>query len=241
VPRRRARLLPAVAGRLLHAGAVPARAPAVLGRAEVPGRRRRHRAGGAGHDRTPPPGAGSGKGRPLELLFRRVAGVLLPSRDPWATVCGLLVVAWDGTTLKVPATPENTAAFGRPRGGGKKPVGGKKASSVEGHYPHLRVVALIACGTRALLGAAIGPSPRASRRSPPRSPPDCGPACGTSAAPVPPQAREGLEAGTGSTAAPSKGKSPARSTWPARRTIAAGKEWPPGHGADRYRAPTGDP
>ena len=95
--------------------------------------------------------------RTLELLFWRVAGVLLPSRDPWATVCGLLVAAWDGTTLKVPASPENIAAFGRPRGGGKKPGGGKKAPSVEGHCPHLRVVALIACGTRALLGAAIGP------------------------------------------------------------------------------------
>ncbi len=96
--------------------------------------------------------------RPLELLFRRVAGVLLPSRDPWATVCGLLVAAWDGTTLKVPASPENTAALGRPRGGVKKTRGREgKASSVQGHYPHLRVVALIACGTRALLGAAIGP------------------------------------------------------------------------------------
>jgi hypothetical protein len=71
-------------------------------------------------------------------------------------VCGLLVAAWDGTTLKVPASPENTAAFGRPRGG-KKAGGRKKAPPVEGHYPHLRVVALIACGTRALLGAAIGP------------------------------------------------------------------------------------
>jgi hypothetical protein len=94
--------------------------------------------------------------RPLELLFQRVTGVLLPSRDPWATVDGLLVVAWDGTTLKVPASPENTAALGRPRGGGKKPGGGK-APPVQGHYPHLRVVALIACGTRALLGAAVGP------------------------------------------------------------------------------------
>src|ERR1035438_7543181 len=94
--------------------------------------------------------------RPLELLFWRVAGVLLPSRDPWATVRGLLVVAWDGTTLKAPASPENIAAFGRPRGGGRKPGGGK-APPVEGHYPHVRVVALIACGTRALLGAAIGP------------------------------------------------------------------------------------
>jgi hypothetical protein len=102
--------------------------------------------------------------RPLELLFWRVAGVLLPSRDPWATVGGLLVTAWDGTTLKVPATLENAAAFGRPRhGGGRKaPAAGKKekdgkAPPREGHYPQMRVVALIACGTRALLGAAIGP------------------------------------------------------------------------------------
>jgi Transposase DDE domain len=71
-------------------------------------------------------------------------------------VRGLLVVAWDGTTLKAPASPENIAAFGRPRGGGKKPGSGK-APPVEGHDPHVRVVALIACGTRALLGAATGP------------------------------------------------------------------------------------
>ena len=102
--------------------------------------------------------------RPLELLFHRVTGVLLPSRDPWAAVGGLLAAAWDGTTLKVPATPENTAAFGRPRhGGGRKaPAAGKdgkdgKAPPGEGHYPQMRVVALIACGTRALLGAAAGP------------------------------------------------------------------------------------
>ena len=86
----------------------------------------------------------------------------MPSRDPWARVGGLLVAAWDGTTLKAPATPESTAALGRPRhGGGRKkaPAGGKdgKAPPGEGHYPQMRVVALIACGTRALLGAAIGP------------------------------------------------------------------------------------
>jgi hypothetical protein len=99
--------------------------------------------------------------RPLELLFRRVAGQLLPSGDPWARVGGLLVAAWDGTTLKAPATAENIAALGRPRhGGGRKArAGGKdaKAPPGEGHYPQMRVVALIACGTRALLGAAIGP------------------------------------------------------------------------------------
>jgi hypothetical protein len=32
-----------------------------------------------------------------------------------------------------------------------------KAPPGQGHYPQMRVVALIACGTRALLGAAIGP------------------------------------------------------------------------------------
>src|SRR5580698_4996967 len=99
--------------------------------------------------------------RPLELLFWRVTGVLLPSRDPWATVGGLLVTAWDGTTLKVPATAENIAALGRPRhGGGRKARAAAKdgkAPPGEGHYPQMRVVALIACGTRALLGAAIGP------------------------------------------------------------------------------------
>jgi DDE family transposase len=98
---------------------------------------------------------------PPELLFQRVAGVLLPSRDPWAAAGGLLVAAWDETTLKVPATPENIAALGRPRhGGGRKaPAAGKdgKAPPGEGHYPQMRVVALVACGTRALLGAAIGP------------------------------------------------------------------------------------
>ena len=99
--------------------------------------------------------------RPLELLFWRVAGVLLPSRDPRAAVGGLLAAAWDGTALKVPAAPENTAALGRPRhGGGRKARAAAKdgkAPPGEGHYPQMRVVALIACGTRALLGAAIGP------------------------------------------------------------------------------------
>jgi len=80
--------------------------------------------------------------RPLELLFQRVAGVLLPSRDPWATVGGLLVAAWDGTTLKVPATPENIAALGRPRhGGGRKaPPGGKDGKAPPGEGTTRRCV-----------------------------------------------------------------------------------------------------
>ncbi len=83
--------------------------------------------------------------KPFELLFRRLAGPLGAGTAPWSRIGGLVAVAWDGTTVKVPASAENTAAFGRPRG--------KK----DGHYPQVRLVMLIACGTRALAGAAMGP------------------------------------------------------------------------------------
>src|SRR5690242_3838903 len=84
--------------------------------------------------------------RPFELLFRRLAGPLGAGTAPWSHIGGLLAVAWDGTTVKAPASTENIAAFGRPGGKNK-----------DGHYPQVRLVTLIACGTRALLGAAMGP------------------------------------------------------------------------------------
>lgn len=83
--------------------------------------------------------------RPFELLFWRLCGALSPGRAPWSHICGLLAVAWDGTTVAAPASGQNVAAFGRLRG------------SKGGHYPQLRLVTLIACGSRALLGAAAGP------------------------------------------------------------------------------------
>jgi hypothetical protein len=79
--------------------------------------------------------------RPFELLFWRVTGTLLPGTAPWSHVRGLLAVAWDGTTVKVPDSPQNAAWFGRQQDG----------------YPKARLVALVACGTRGLLGAALGP------------------------------------------------------------------------------------
>jgi Insertion element 4 transposase N-terminal/Transposase DDE domain len=83
--------------------------------------------------------------RPFELLFRRLAGPLAAGTAPWSHIGGLLVAAWDGTTVEAPASEANIAAFGRP--------GGRRG----GHYPQVRLVTLIACGTRALLGAAAGP------------------------------------------------------------------------------------
>jgi hypothetical protein len=75
---------PAVAGRLLHAGTVPARAPAVPGSAEVPGRRRGHRAGGAGHDgadRRPAQARGKAAGAAVPAGHRSPPAVPRPVGD----------------------------------------------------------------------------------------------------------------------------------------------------------------
>jgi len=80
--------------------------------------------------------------KPFELLFARLCSALSPGRAPWSHVCGLLAVAWDGTTVKADASAANIAAFG--------------ARGKNGHYPQIRLVTLIACGTRALLSAAMG-------------------------------------------------------------------------------------
>jgi Transposase DDE domain/Insertion element 4 transposase N-terminal len=79
--------------------------------------------------------------RPFELLFWLVAGVLLPGTAEWSHICGLLAVAWDGTTFQAADTPANRAGLGRQ----------------QDSRPRARLVALVACGTRAVLGAAPGP------------------------------------------------------------------------------------
>ena len=85
--------------------------------------------------------------KPLESVFRRLCSALSPGRAAWSHLGGLLLVAVDGTTVEVADTAENAAAFGRPGAA----AGGKPAS------PAIRLVILIACGTRGLLGAASGP------------------------------------------------------------------------------------
>jgi DDE family transposase/transposase IS4-like protein len=81
--------------------------------------------------------------RPFELLFARVAGHLSPGTAPWSHACGLLLAAWDGTTLAVPASEGNMAW-----------AGGRSRAA---HYPRARLVALAACGSRCLIAAAAGP------------------------------------------------------------------------------------
>jgi hypothetical protein len=86
--------------------------------------------------------------KPLESLFRRLCSPLSPGTQPWSHVGGLLAVAWDGTTVDAAGSPANAAAFGRPANGTAKAAG----------FPQLRLVTLVACGTRALPGAAAGPA-----------------------------------------------------------------------------------
>ncbi len=85
---------------------------------------------------------------PFEQLFARLAAALSPGTEPWSHICGLLAVAWDATTLHAAASPENIAALGRQRAAA---------------FPQVRLVTLIACGTRALLAAAPGPRTQGER------------------------------------------------------------------------------
>ncbi|WP_158088883.1 IS4 family transposase [Thermoactinospora rubra] len=82
-------------------------------------------------------------------LLHRLAGPLTYGRQPWSHLDDLLVVAWDGTGLTTPASPGNKHAF--------NPVAAPEGHA-GAHYPNLTLLTLIACGTRAVLGAEIGTS-----------------------------------------------------------------------------------
>jgi hypothetical protein len=109
--------------------------------------------------------------KPLECLFRRVCSALSPGCAAWSHLGGLLVVAVDGTTISAHDSPANAAAFGKPGTGKKRRrrAAGQQAGNEPGRAnqdsaehgqaanPQLRLVTLLACGTRALLDAAFGP------------------------------------------------------------------------------------
>jgi hypothetical protein len=85
--------------------------------------------------------------RPLKALFDLVKGpVAVVAARPVARFAGLLVVAVDGTQLALPDTEANTRVFPKPKAGPNGAPG----------YPMLRLVVLIACGTRSILDAAFG-------------------------------------------------------------------------------------
>jgi hypothetical protein len=79
---------------------------------------------------------------PLKMLFELLAGPpVAPVR--WRD---LVVCAMDGTTMAVPDSPANLARYGHQSG-----------SHGGSGYPLVRLLAVVACGTRTLLGVTFGP------------------------------------------------------------------------------------
>ncbi|TQS44114.1 IS4 family transposase [Cryptosporangium phraense] len=85
---------------------------------------------------------------PLRRLFEVLAGPAATGRVPGTRWRGLLLCAIDGTLLSVPDSPANLGVYRKQAGG---PCGG-------GSYPTLRLVTLLACGTRTVISAVFGPA-----------------------------------------------------------------------------------
>jgi Insertion element 4 transposase N-terminal/Transposase DDE domain len=84
---------------------------------------------------------------PLRFLFDLLRGPAAAPRDRGAWWHGLLVCAVDGTTVTVPDSPANLTRF--TKGAGNHGGTG---------YPQVRLLALVACGTRTLIDAVSGPT-----------------------------------------------------------------------------------
>jgi len=84
---------------------------------------------------------------PLRFLFDLLCGPAAIPRGCGTRWRGMLVCAVDGTTLTVPDSPANLTRF--TRGGGIHGGAG---------YPQVRLLALVACGTRTVIDAVFGPT-----------------------------------------------------------------------------------
>jgi hypothetical protein len=83
---------------------------------------------------------------PLAALFTQTATVWTADVAPRERWHGLAVYGLDGTTLRVPDTPANVTAFGRP----PSPDGAGAG------YPHVRLVTLLSLRHHLLAAAAVG-------------------------------------------------------------------------------------
>jgi Insertion element 4 transposase N-terminal/Transposase DDE domain len=84
---------------------------------------------------------------PLRALFDLLRGPAAAPRTNGSWWRGLLVCAIDGTTLDVPDTPGHRARLGK-----------QDNQYATAGYPQVRLVALVACGTRAIIDAVFGPT-----------------------------------------------------------------------------------
>ncbi|MFF6877560.1 transposase domain-containing protein [Streptomyces sp. NPDC012474] len=99
--------------------------------------------------------------KPLRWLFDLLRGPAATRHGPGSRWRGLLVVALDGTTLTVPDTPVLTRFT-------------KQAGNHGGTgYPQVRLLALVACGTRTLIDAVFGPTTAGETTYAPPGPRSC--------------------------------------------------------------------
>jgi hypothetical protein len=84
---------------------------------------------------------------PLQWLFDLLRGPSTAITAGAVRWHGLLVCAIDGTTMTIPDSPRNLAVY-------SKQAGNHGGSG----YPLLRLVALVACGTRTIIDAVFGPT-----------------------------------------------------------------------------------
>jgi hypothetical protein len=82
----------------------------------------------------------------LRALFDVLRGSAGGIRTAGVWWCSLLVAAIDGTVLDVPDSPGNAARLGKNR-----------SQHGTAGYPQIRLVALVAGGTRAVIDAVFGP------------------------------------------------------------------------------------
>lgn len=82
---------------------------------------------------------------PLRVLFEQVTRLTPTPRRPWSHAFGLLVCALDGTEITLPATDTNAQRFPPHRG-----------KNGECGAPKIRLMVLLACGTRQIITAVTG-------------------------------------------------------------------------------------
>lgn len=92
--------------------------------------------------------------RPLQALFHMLAGPVASPTTPGAFLCGLRLMALDGTTLALPDTPENVRIFGKPTT--RRGDGGAFVTTL-GAFPLVRVLLLIESGTHLVCDAVLRP------------------------------------------------------------------------------------
>jgi Insertion element 4 transposase N-terminal/Transposase DDE domain len=112
-------------------------------------------------DRDPTPTAGAFSyrryqlgARPLVALFHAVCRPLATPATRGAWLCGLRLMAFDGTTEDVPDTPANAATFGRH-------TGSRGASA----FPQVQGMYLVECGTHAIVEAGFWPCQTSEHRA----------------------------------------------------------------------------